>query len=121
MIKIIIFLLLIIGCSSTSKKGPTAESMIDNPEFLAQIEQAKNLYQAGDFTGAFAKLNAINEQKLPQMEKAVRRNLLGVIYFSQGNYEKAAYNFELASSNAASSKVFSSQIFLNLGSSYYKI
>lgn len=121
MIKIIIFLLFIIGCSGTSKKYQSAESQIDNPEFLAKIDKAKKSYQDGDLAGALTELNAINEQKLPQMEKAVRRNLLGVIFFGQGNYEKAAYNFELASSNAANDKVFNSQILLNLGSSYYKL
>lgn len=121
MIKIILFLLFFIGCSGTSKKNQSAESLIDNPQFLAQIDLAKKSYQAGDFSGATKLLNSINEQKLPAMEKAIRRNLLGVIFFSQGDYEKAALNFELASSNAAANKVFSSQIFLNLGSSYYKI
>ncbi len=121
MIKIIIVVLFLIGCSGTSKKYQSAESQIDNPEFLAKIDQAKKSYQEGDLAGALAELNAINEQKLPQMEKAVRRNLLGVIFFGQGNYEKAAYNFELASSNAAKDKVFNAQILLNLGSSYYKL
>jgi tetratricopeptide (TPR) repeat protein len=63
----------------------------------------------------------MNDQKLLPLEKAVRRNLMGVIFFSQGNYEKAAFNFEIASVNAFENKGFSSQIFLNLGSSYYKM
>lgn len=121
MIKIILFLLFFIGCSGNSKKNQSAESKIDNPQFLAEIELAKKSYQAGDFNGSLTKLNSINEQKLPQMEKAIRRNLMGVIFFGQGNYEKAAYNFELASSNASADKVFNSQILLNLGSSYYKL
>jgi ABC-type branched-subunit amino acid transport system substrate-binding protein len=120
MIKIILVFLLIFGCSSSKvKKGE--EVVIDNPEFLAAIELVKKSYTDGDLTGALSKLNSMNEQKLPPMEKAVRRNLMGVIFFSQGNYEKAAFNFEVASANAGENKTFSSQIFLNLGSSYYKM
>ena len=121
MIKIISLLLLFVGCSGGSIKNKTTETKIDNQKFLAEIELAKQDYQKGDFNASLAKLNSINDQTLAPMEKAVRRNLMGVIFFGQGNYEKAAYNFELASSNASSDKVFNSQILLNLGSSYYKL
>ncbi len=118
--KFIILILFLVGCSSTSKKKGE-EVIIDNPQFMAQIEAAKKSYNEGDLKDALTKLNAINDQKLPSMEKAVRRNLMGVIFFGQGNYEKAAFNFEIAASNSSANKGFSSQIYLNLGSSYYKL
>ncbi|MEK6625550.1 MAG: hypothetical protein AABY86_11310, partial [Bdellovibrionota bacterium] len=89
--------------------------------FVAQIDQIKEIYRQGKIKEALEKLQAIDENKLKDPEKALRRNLIGVVYFSQENFEQAIYNFNLGLTTSGQDYFLSGQIKLNLASSYFKL
>ncbi|HAZ12793.1 MAG: hypothetical protein A2X86_04195 [Bdellovibrionales bacterium GWA2_49_15] len=89
--------------------------------FIAQIDQIKEIYRQGKIKEALEKLHAIDEGKLKDPEKALRRNLIGVVYFSQENFEQAIYNFNMGLTTSGQDYFLSGQIKLNLASSYFKL
>ncbi len=89
--------------------------------FVDQIDQIKEIYRQGKVKEALDKLQAIDENKLKDPEKALRRNLIGVVYFAKENYEQAIYNFNLGLTTASQDYFLTGQIKLNLASSYYKL
>ena len=90
-------------------------------EFLSQIDAIKTTYKRGDSATALQKLKAFDEKLMLPSEKAMRRNLIGVIYFSKANYEQAIFNFDQALATSRLDESLTAQIYLNLSSSYYKL
>ena len=70
---------------------------------------------------ALAKLTKMSEESLMPTEKALKRNLIGVILFSRDKFEQAIFNFDIALSTSRLDESLTSQIQLNLASSYYKL
>ncbi|GAB4404211.1 MAG: hypothetical protein OHK0056_00070 [Bacteriovoracaceae bacterium] len=89
--------------------------------FIKQIDQVKSLFRVGQAEQALSSLKQIDENLLLPTEKASRRNLMGVIWFSKDNYEQAIYNFDLALQSSSLDPSLTSQIHLNLASSYFKL
>lgn len=89
--------------------------------FLQKMNVIKDKFRQGKSDAALKDLAAMKEDGLSSAERGTRKNLIGVINFSKKNYEVAAKNFEDASSLSKEDPGLESQIYLNLGSAYYKM
>src|SRR5690606_41202041 len=67
-----------------------------------------------------SQLQAMGAEDLKPIERALIYNLIGVIYFSKEDFEKAQNNFQLASELAVEDAALMSQIYLNAASVYYR-
>jgi hypothetical protein len=117
--KIIIFTLVISILSSCSNISLLNQNYY-SPEFLKKIESIQLIYKDGDKQSALMKLRQLPNESLSSDELAKKYNLLGVMYFSQSDINAATENFQLAKKYVERDKYLSSQISLNLSSSYLK-
>lgn len=122
---IITLLLFTSSCSDISMISRGSRSDLYSSNFLGQIEAIKTLYKSGESDLALKKLKTMNQGKKAELrlpsEKAMRRNLMGIIYFGKGNYEQAIFNFDQALATSRLDESLTAQIYLNLSSSYYKL
>lgn len=117
----ILLLVLLSGCSGISMlRGDSAKDLYTE-DFLNRIEKIKEEYRQGRSAAALKNLKSFQDDKLRPSEQALRRNLVGVILFSQENYEQAIYNFDLALASSRLDRGLTAQIYLNLASSYYRL
>ena len=100
--------------------GPSRDDLY-TPTFVKTIDDIKSKYNRGDDDSALIDLNSMNEESLLPAEKALRRNLIGVIFFSKDNFEQAAFQFNQGLANSSQDKNLTAQINLNLSSSYFKL
>jgi ABC-type branched-subunit amino acid transport system substrate-binding protein len=107
------------GISTLANKG--VKKSLYSEYFLSAIEQIKSNYQQGKSDVALATLREMKDSQLLPSERSLRRNLLGVILFSKKEYEQAIYHFELALTTSRLDDYLNAQIYLNLGSTYYKM
>lgn len=114
-------LLALCSCSGISLLSGGDPSDLYSEKFLTFINAVKEDYKKGQSEVALKKLKSYQAETLLPTEKALRRNLIGVINFSEKNYEQAIYNFDLALSSSRLDKNLTAQIYLNLASSYYKM
>ena len=113
----LICILLIYSCSNIKMLTPED---IYSPEFLQKIQSIQLIYKDGDKNAALEKLNAINDLEATDAELAKKYNFVGIIYFSQQDFDTAIENFEMARNKTRIDRVLTSQVYLNLASSYYK-
>lgn len=109
------------GCSGIKMISAPNTSDLYTEKFLITVAGIKEQYKQGNSELALTSLKKIEEQTLLPSEKALRRNLMGVIYFFKNQYEQAIYNFDLALGTSSLDHSLSAQIKLNLSSSYYKM
>lgn len=112
---------LLSSCSGIQMLGSKDVSHLYGEEYMAKINKIKTQYRAGRAQEALIELKGLDEQKLNPSERAMRRNLIGVIHFAQKNFEQAIFNFDLALSTSREDPGLTSQIQLNLASSHYKL
>lgn len=117
---LILISLFISGCSGI-KLLSGSRSDLYSEKFLQKINEVKSNYKIGNSDKAMSLLNNIDEQVLLPTERALRRNLIGVIFFSKNNYEQSIFNFEQALSTSRLDEGLTAQIYLNLSSSYFKL
>lgn len=120
--------LIVSSCSGVSMITPERKvadnvdtSKLYKQEFLQKINTAKEKVRQGKTDLALKDLGAMKEDKLSPVEIATKKNLMGVINFSQKRYEASAKNFEEALTLAKDDPGLNAQIYLNLGSAYYKL
>ena len=113
----LIFLVTFIACSNIKMLSPEE---IYSAEFLKKIETIQLIYKDGDKKSALSRLKAMNDTELSQAEYAKKYNLIGIIFFSEQNYDIAIENFEMARSKVRIDRILVSQVYLNLASSFYK-
>ncbi len=101
--------------------GPKDMSHLYGDEYMQVINRVKEHYRLGHTKEAMADLKNLDEQQLNPSERAMRRNLIGVIHFAQKNFEQAIFNFDLALTTAHEDPGLVAQIQLNLASSHYKL
>lgn len=89
--------------------------------FLQKMNEIKDKFRQGKSDIALKELTSMKEEGLSEAERSTRKNLIGVINFSKKNYESAAKNFEEALSFSKDDPALEAQIYLNLGSAYYKL
>jgi ABC-type branched-subunit amino acid transport system substrate-binding protein len=118
MLKFILFILFI-SCSSVPDKSEFKHPVL-RPEIQTKIDLIRELITKNQFKQALAKLSLLNDAELSELEKAVKFNLKGVVFFNEGQYEKSLANFDIAKKYIPSDSSLRSQIFLNIGSVYYK-
>ncbi len=110
-----------VGCSGISMMQKGAPKDLYGDEFLQLVGSVKEQYRQGQTDKAIKRLKALNEEQLLPAERALRRNLIGVILFAQENYEQAIFNFDLALASSRLDPSLTAQIYLNLSSSYFKL
>lgn len=117
-----ILVLFIAGCSGISmiNKGGSRSDLY-REDFLKTISSVKTEYKQGHNKSALQALKEMPEETLLPTERALRRNLMGVIYFSENNFEQAIFNFDLGLTTSRLDPSLTSQIQLNLASSYFKL
>lgn len=120
--------LFVASCSGVSMITPDRKvadnvdtSKLYKQEFLQKINAVKEKTRQGKNDLALKDLANIKEANLSKAEKATKKNLTGVIYFSSKKYDLAAKNFEEAVSLAKEDPGLEAQGYLNLGSAYYKL
>ncbi len=109
------------SCTGISLLSGGDPSDLYSEKFLTFITSVKDDYKKGQSELALKKLKSYQTETLLPTEKALRRNLIGVINFGGKDYEQAIYNFEMALSSSRLDKNLTAQIHLNLASSYYKM
>lgn len=113
------------GIKPLENKKFKAESVdttkIYSQKFLDKIALIKEAYKQGKVEKAIKDLDGISEAQLNTSEVATKKNLKGVIYFSQKKYELAAKEFQIAANGAQADPILLAQAQLNLGSSHYKL
>ena len=120
--KIIVYIsfLLLASCGGISLISRGNEDLY-TPEFTKLIERAKGAYAAGSKDTAIKQLEAIQDEPLLPTEIAMKKNLIGVIKFSESDFEQAIYNFNMALTTSSLDEKLTAQIHLNLASSYYRL
>jgi len=118
---LVTLLLLFQGCSGISMISPQDVKDLYTDKFLLDIGSIKEQYRQGRYEMALVNLQKIDGNKLLPSERSLRRNLIGVIYFSKEQFEQAIYHFELAMVTAGLDRSLNAQIKLNLASSYFKL
>ncbi|MBF0315315.1 MAG: ABC transporter substrate-binding protein [Oligoflexia bacterium] len=132
----LVFVLILIfvaaGCSqvsTVSKKeketvreaaSSSSSSALYSEQFLKKIQEIKSIYESGKQALALKRLMAIKDAKLLPTEKAMRLNLRGVIFFSEGRMVEARESFVEAAPLAIEDDSLSSQVYINLASTAYK-
>lgn len=116
------------SCSGVSMITPDRKvadnvdtSKLYRQDFLQKINAAKEKVRQGKNDVALKDLGAMKEANLSTAEKATRKNLIGVINFSSKKFDVASKNFEEALLLAKEDPALEAQIYLNLGSAYYKM
>lgn len=109
------------GCGGIQVLGGAKKSDLYTADFLEKIGGIKERYRLGDGVNALVQLQNLDETNLLPTEKALKRNLIGVILFSERDYDQAIQSFELALSTSRLDEGLTAQIYLNLASSYYKL
>lgn len=117
-----IFIMCLAACGGIQMLGMKKDvSHLYGDEYMQVINRVKEHYRLGHTKEAMNDLKNLDEQKLNPSERAMRRNLIGVIHFSQKNFEQAIFNFDLALTTAQEDPGLVAQIKLNLASSQYKL
>ena len=115
-----ILLILFHGCAGV-KVIRGSRNDLYRSKFLRHITKIKKRYHQGYLESSLRMLKAINAKTLWKTERTMRRNLMGEILFSKGQYEKAIYHFNLALNNSSKDEALTAKIYLNLGRSYFKM
>ncbi len=113
----ILLAVFLIACSGVRMLTPEE---IYSPEFLKRIKGIQTIFRDGDKKTAIEKLNSMNDMEISEAEVAKKYNFLGIIYFSQQDFDTAIEKFEMARSRARLDINLKAQVYLNIASSYYK-
>lgn len=124
----VVFLFISASCSGVriiaqdKKVKPEIESQkFYSDDFKTKMTPIKEQFRQGKLEAAKKMLLTYSDQGLKSVELATKKNLLGVIYFAQKNYEEANKNFEQALGLGSDDDQLIAQINLNLGSTFYKM
>lgn len=122
------FLISLTACSGVKMIKPDRRlaekvdtSKMYKSTFVQKMNEIKDKFRQGKADAALKELGAMKEDSLNSVERATRKNLIGVINFSKKNYEQSAKNFEEALALSKEDPGLEAQVYLNLGSSYYKM
>jgi ABC-type branched-subunit amino acid transport system substrate-binding protein len=109
-----------LGCSSSGPSKEDFKQPVLRPEVQKVIDGSRDLISKNQLKPALSKLTLLKDDELTPVEKAVKYNLRGVIFFNESNWEKSLANFDIAKKYIPSDSALKSQIHLNIGSVYYK-
>ncbi len=121
--KIYLLCLLIITISISGCGGismiQTDKKIYHREFFVDKLTEIKKIYAAGNAKKSIHLLKQLNNTDLLPVEVAMKRNLLGVISFSQKQNEQAIKYFISALTNSSIDPNLTAQIYLNLASTHY--
>jgi tetratricopeptide (TPR) repeat protein len=117
-IKYLFFALIFVAC--TGVRILTPEEVYDKA-FLERVNTIKKRYSIGDFQGALADLNSMDDGTMNNAEKAMKYNLVGVIFYAQTDYKLALAQFNRAAEFSKADFSLTSEIFLNKSSTHFKL
>ncbi len=100
---------------------PGARKDLYSKEFLYQVEQVKEAFSQGRIDDAISILNRIDEKTINTTERALKKNLQGVVDFSRGEYELAINYFRSGLESSSLDRSLTAQLNLNLASAFYKM
>ena len=120
MLRIVSYLICLLFLYSCSNIKMLTPGDIYSPECLKKMESIQLIYKYGYKKQSLDRLNAINDLESTDAEIAKKYNFIGFIYFSEQNFDTAIEKFEMARSKSRIDRVLTSQIYLNLASSYFK-
>ena len=109
----------LLGCSTVSNLKSTEEKSY-TPAFLAKIEQVKGFYQKKHYQSALVELRKITGEQYSPIERAYTKNLMGIIFFSMGDFNRSEASFLEALSLYDYRSFLRARIHLNLAGLYYK-
>lgn len=118
-----LFILLILSSCSGVKflTNQNNKGELYSEDFSNLITNIKQYYRQGEIKVAFKMLKEMEEEKLSISELAFRRNVMGVMYFAEENFEQAIFNFNIGVTYNTLDKSLQAQLYLNLASSYFKL
>lgn len=119
-LKNISFILISLLINSCAGIKMLTDKDLYSEEFLKKMDTISTIYKDGDKASALKRLNQMDDLKLSDNEKAKKYNLIGIISFSQANYEFATKRFREASAYVKDDYKLRSQVNLNLASTLYK-
>lgn len=111
----------LINCGGVRVLNEADRKEFYSPEFYQHIQAIKRDYATGNQDRAILKLRQVDDLKITDAEKVLKRNLMGVFYFDRGMYEEAIRNFNEALKYDTQDRALISQVYLNLSSSYFKL
>ena len=111
----------LVSCGGIQLIGNQNQSNNYRKEFLSKIQTIKTQYASGNAQKAITSLNSMNDSLLWPAEKAFKYNLIGVLFFSEGKIEESISSFDTALATSDVDDSLTSQIYLNMASSYYKL
>ena len=125
---VLIILLSFTACSGVKMITPERKladkvdtSKLYKQTFLQKMNAIKEKFRLGKTDAALKELTSMKEEGLGSAERSTRKNLIGVMNFSKKNYDVASANFEEALALSKEDPLLEAQIYLNLGSAYYKM
>jgi len=118
---LLLAIVLVSGCAGIKMLGPDSQSGIYSEKFLQTIGKIKEKYNQGRKGAALTDLKLIDNLSLLPAERALKNNLIGVIYFSQKKYEEAIVEFNNGLQSSTLDPSLASQMYLNIASAHYKL
>ena len=112
-------LVILYSCASKSPKQ-IDESQISELA-RTKLNEARDFIRLNKIPSALAKLKELDDNKLSDIEKALKFNLKGVIHFNMSDIEKSIANFEVAEKYTPKDTQLYSQVQLNMASGHFKL
>lgn len=109
-----------VSCSHSVKRNTVDESELSEI-VQTKLNEARELIKQSKTKQAIAKLAELHDDKIIPVEKAVKYNLRGVIFFNSNEVEKSLLNFEIAEKYSPTDTQLYSQVELNMASAHYKL
>jgi hypothetical protein len=114
-------LLLSFSCGNVKLLNDKKPEEIYSETFLDKLKKARIHLAKKDYQAAIKIMNSDAEKNLSKSELAMQKNFLGVIYFTQNDYEKALYHFNIALGHSNEDRNLTNQIYLNQASCYFRL
>ena len=114
-------LFLFFSCSGINYISKVDLNEIYGAPFLKQVANIKSIYGKGQKAEALSKLKNLEAASPESKHQALIKNLYGVIYFQEANYERSISYFEQALELKTPDNSLVSQVNLNIASSYFKL
>tara|TARA_B100000925_G_C22001572_1_gene471557 strand:- start:352 stop:2343 length:1992 start_codon:yes stop_codon:yes gene_type:complete len=117
----ILFLFFLHSCAGITPLNDNDWKRYYSDDFLAAVEKVIDLREEDKWEESIEYLMALDEVNLSKEEKAFRRNLIGVHFLNNKNFEKAIFHFSQASSFEVEDLRLMATINLNLANANFQL
>ncbi len=115
---LLLALSLLAACTAP-QLAPTPQPQV-RPLVQQKIDLAREAHSKGQGRIALQRLSELQDSQLEPIERAVKYNLQGVIYFGESDWDRALLSFESAKRAVPVRTTLESQVWLNIASVYFK-